>query len=228
MGIYHDRLGRRRSPITLPGYRRGAVNVDKGRKRPAEVLTPDEIKRLLAVTSRRGIGGIRERALIVVLWRCGLRISEALDLKPRDLDLLGGFIRIEHGKGDKRGIVAIDPSAVEVLRKWLDVREGIENLPDDAPVFCTYSQPAPGGRLGAPQVRERLKLLGKRAGIAKRVHPHGFRHTMATELAREGVAMRTIQAQLRHENLLTTERYIAKLMPGEGLSSLHDRKPVEL
>jgi len=153
-----------------------------------------------------------------------LRIREALDLKLEDLDLEGGFLRVMHGKGDRFRIVGIDPSAVTVIREWLGRRATIPNLPArTAPVFCTIMQPAPGGHLGQPAVRDKLKVLAQRAGIEKRVHPHGFRHTHATELALENMPLYVIKEQLGHQYISTTERYIARLAPVHRLKYVHER-----
>lgn len=223
-----------RSPITMPGYRRGVPAPDKGRRRPAEPLTYDEVLAILRATNLSTLGGCRDRALIVLLWRTGLRINEALDLEPRDLELeipdpeLPGLVRVRHGKGDQARVVGIDSHAIPHVRAWLDRRAAIPNLPDGAPVFCSFSQPFPGGRLGAPQVRSRLKVLASRAGVQKRVHPHGFRHTHATELYREGKPLAVVKEQLGHKHYSTTERYIAKLIPAEMLKRMKDRPVIEV
>jgi integrase/recombinase XerD len=207
----------------MPGYRKGVPAVDKGRRRPPEPLTRDEVLAILRATDPSLLGGCRDRALIVLLWRTGLRIKEALDLEPWDLDLAAGFLRVRHGKGDKDRVVAIDPAAVPHITAWLDRRAAIPHLPPRAPVFCTFTQPFPGEPIGAPQVRGRLKLLAERAGVEKRVHPHGFRHTHATELAMEGIPLNVIKDQLGHDSLAVTERYIARLAPTERLKKMHDR-----
>lgn len=218
-----NRLGRRPSPITLPGYRKGQAPASKGLRMEPEPLTHDEVLRLLRQTSRRGVAGFRDRALYVVLWRTGLRISEALDLEVRDLDIERGFLRVRHGKGDRARVVAIDPAAVPVIQEWLELRAKIPNLPKSATVFCTISQPAPGGHLWATNVRDKMKLLGARAGIEKRIHPHGLRHTHALELELEGRPLRVIKEQLGHQHFATTERYLRRIAPGEAIKQLHDR-----
>ena len=219
-----DRIGRRRSPVTLPGYGKGRVNRDRGQRRSPQPLSQEEIVAILRQLNPKTLGGCRDRALIVMLWRTGLRIREALDLKPEDLDLDGGFLRVMHGKGDRFRIVGIDPSALAVIREWLKLRSRIPNLPArTAPVFCTIMQPCPGGHLGQPAVRSKLKLLAERAGVEKRVHPHGFRHTHATELALENMPLYVIKEQLGHEYISTTERYIARLAPVHRLKYVHER-----
>src|SRR3954465_13694111 len=91
----------RRSPVTYPDYRRGKPPANKGKKYPPEPLTDEEVFALLDACSPRSATGLRHRALIVVLWRAGLRISEALALYPKDVDVAGRTIRVLHGKGDQ-------------------------------------------------------------------------------------------------------------------------------
>ncbi len=224
----------RRSPVTLPGYRLGMRPANYGQHYPAEVLTRDEVSRLLAACSRRGHAGLRNQALIVVLWRSGLRIAEALvALRPKDINLEAGTITVLHGKGDRARTVGIDPQAGAVLERWLTRRREIVvidraagrhvRLPPTAPVFCTISAPRPGRPMHSAYVREAFKALGIKADIEKRVHPHGLRHTHASELAREGVPVHEIRKQLGHASPATTERYIDHLAPLEVIHAMQAR-----
>jgi site-specific recombinase XerD len=215
--------GRRRSVITLPEYRLGMRPANYGQKYPAEVLTREEMSRLIAACSRRGSAGLRNRALIVVMWRAGLRIAEALALRTKDVNLDHGTITVLHGKGDRARTVGIDPQAAAVIQAWIERRRTLR-LPALAPLFCTITRPTPGKHLGAAYVREALKDLARKAGIEKRVHPHGLRHTHAAELAREGVPVHVIRKQLGHASLATTERYIDHLTPLEVIRAMQDRQ----
>jgi integrase len=214
--------GRRRSVVTLPGYRLGMKPANYGQKYPAEILTREEVEQLLAACSRRGPTGLRDRALIVVMWRSGLRVSEALDLRPKDVNLDYGTISILHGKGDRARTVGVDPQAAAVIDAWAQRRRklGVGPL---SPLLCTISGDGRGKRLKASCVRESLKRLAKKAEIEKRVHPHGLRHTHAAELAREGVPVHIIRKQLGHASLATTERYIDHLTPLEVINAMQRR-----
>ncbi len=170
-----------------------------GKTYPAEILTPDEAKALLRSTSNRAPTGIRNRALIVALYRGGLRIGEALALKRKDIDPDQGTITVLHGKQDRRRVVGIDPEAIAVVMRWLDTRHSLD-IGGRSPVFCTLK----GRPLKPSYVRTALARLAARAGIEKRVHPHGLRHTMAYELMMEGYPMPLIQKQLGHASLATT------------------------
>jgi len=215
--------GRRRSAITLPGYRLGMKPANAGQKYPAEVLSRDEVAQLLAACSRRGPTGLRNRALIVVMWRAGLRLGEALALRVKDVDLDAGTIAVLHGKGDKRRIVGLDPQAGAVVEAWADRRREL-GIGATAPLFCTISGDTRGGPLSGAYVREALKLLARKAGIEKRVHPHGLRHTHASELAREGVPVHVIRRQLGHYSLETTARYIDHLTPMDVIEAMQERE----
>lgn len=213
---------RRRSYITIPGYRAGMKPANAGKTYPAEVLSRAEIERLLAACSRRSATGQRMRALLVLLYRTGLRIAEALDLEVKDLDLEHGTVTVLRGKGKKRRTIGIDAQAQAVLEQWLDrrrelgLRGGI--------VFCVLSRgPSFGARQHSSVTREALKDLAWKAGIEKRVHPHGFRHTFAAELARENMPLNLIQRQLGHNDLGVTARYIDHLNPEEVIRAIHDR-----
>src|SRR3954468_11380735 len=103
-----DAAGRRRSPATLPGYHSGRAPRNKGRRYPAD---PPAVEEIVAVMRRAGdsLHGLRTRALVVLLWRAGLRISEALALAESDLDRSRGAVLVRHGKGGKRREVGMDP-----------------------------------------------------------------------------------------------------------------------
>lgn len=207
-----DRRGWNRSPVTLAEYRRGRAPANKGRKFPAEPLKPREVMALMEACSR-GYAGTRDRALIAVLWRSGLRISEALALYPKDVDLEEGELHVLHGKGDKDRTACIDPMGCAMLEKWM-VRRRELGLTGRQPVFCVISRPSIGEPMHSAYVRNKLKGLAKLAGIEKRVHPHGLRHTHAAELADEAIDLRVIQEQLGHTELATTARYVNHLSPG--------------
>lgn len=178
---------------------------------PAEPLTRAEMLALWEACSGRGIGVMRDRALIAVLWRGGLRIGEALALRPHDIDLHSGRLHVLHGKGDRQRIVGLDDTTCQIVAAWLLARQERLGIGLDKPVFCTFQRPEPGRRLLASTWRDRLRILARRAGIHRRVHPHALRHTHAFELMLEGVPLKIIQKQLGHAHLATTDQYIDHL-----------------
>ncbi len=119
-----DVAGRRRSPATLPGYHAGRPPRNKGLHYPAD---PPRVEEIVAVMRHAGPGihGDRLRGLIVVLWRSGLRIGEALDLAESDLDERRGALLVRHGKGGKRREVGMDDWGWEQLRPWAAARTGL-------------------------------------------------------------------------------------------------------
>jgi site-specific recombinase XerD len=156
--------------------------------------------------------------LIVLLYRGGLRISEALALKPSDLDPVAGTVRILRGKGSKARTVGLDPNAFVFIERWMDVRR--QRIKGHAALFCTLK----GEPLETAYVRGLFKRLGKKAGIDKRVHAHGLRHTHAAQLASEGVPMNLIQKQLGHTSLATTNRYLEHIAPADLINAMRRRE----
>lgn len=194
----------------------GASN--KGLKFVAEVYTAAEIESVLKVISRRAPTGIRNRALIVVGYRCGLRVAEALALHPKDVDLEQGYVHVRRGKGDKARKVGIDAQAGAIVQLWLDRRAKL-GIKRNAPLFCTLA----GKPLEQAYVRALLPRLGQKAVIEKRLHFHGLRHTYAWELSQEGVPVRVIQGLLGHSHLQTTAVYLAHLAPHHLIEVAHKR-----
>jgi site-specific recombinase XerD len=208
-----------RSPITAPGYHAGREAPNKGRSYPPEVLTEDEVKDLIRACSNRAPTGIRNRALIVVLYRSGLRLSEALALKPKDINPNTGAITVLHGKGDRKRVVGLDQGSMAIVMRWVDERSNL-GINGRSPLFCTLD----GKPLHASYVRTLLHRLGERTGIEKRVHPHALRHSMAFDLMWEGVPVPLIQAQLGHASLATTQRYLDHLAPKDLADAIQRRE----
>lgn len=206
----------RRAEYCGPGVSTGKA--EKGTHRfPPEVLSAAEVRALLAACDGTTFTGMRNRALLVTLWRAGLRCSEALDLRPVDVNFGAGTIRILHGKGDRARTVGVDGQALDEVRAWLGVRQaaGVESRW----LFCTRH----GDRLIARYVRAMVARTAARAGIEHRVHPHALRHSMAVELVREGTPVPFIQRQLGHSNLAVTSTYLANLHPAEVVDWMRAR-----
>jgi len=207
-----------RTAGAFPGAGRGKEPSQKGLTLPAEILTPEEVLAILD-ECRDTTTGIRDRALITVMYRSGLRVSEALSLAPKDVDLGIGAIAVLHGKGDRRRTVGIDPGATPVIERWIEVRRERLAPPRGVPLFCSQKC----RRMSKSMVREMLLRNATRAGIEKRVHPHGLRHTMAYELLMEGVPIPVIQRQLGHASLQTTDTYLSHIAPKQVLEFITAR-----
>ena len=186
------------------------------RQKPIEPLTPAEVEALIQAASRRAPTGLRNRALIAVLYFAGLRISEALALAPRDLDLEAGSINVRRGKGGRQRTVGLNGAAQAHLDRWLDRRRdlGITR----GPIFCTLA----GGKLSDRYVRQALSRYAAKAGISKRCHPHGLRHSHAAYLAMQGIPAHVIQRQLGHSSLATTGVYLDSIAPAEVIEAVRD------
>jgi len=193
----------RRSPATMPGYHRGRPPRNKGERYPADPSTVEEIVAVMRVVGDRA-DGHRLRALIVLLWCAGLRISEALALQESDLDRSRGAVLVRRGKGGKRREVGMDRWAWEQLDPWLEIRR---QLPIGA-LMCVIHGPTAGRRWEASAARKRLHHAAAAAGVRRRFAPHQLRHAHAVEMAHEGVPLVVIQRQLGHANLGITSVYL--------------------
>lgn len=188
------------------------------RKFPPEVLTDAEVRLLLDACGRYGWTALRHRALIGLIYRSGLRIGEAIGVCPKDINFAEGSIRVLRAKYGHVRTVGIDPGATDLVQDWLAARASI-GAGDADPLFCTAS----GKSLSTAFVRRLMPALAKKAGIAKRVHAHGFRHTHAAQLRAEGVDIAVISRQLGHANLLTTIRYLDHLAPEAVVRAIRAR-----
>lgn len=214
-----DSAGRRRSPATLPGFHAGRPPRNKGMRYPADPPTVEEI---IAVMRHAGDSrhGWRLRALIVVLWRGGLRIQEALALAEPDLDPRRGSLLVRNAKGGRRREIGMDAWGREQLHPWLVARR---ELPV-GPLFCVIDGPTCGRPWSSAAVRVELRRLATQAGVRCRFAPHQLRHAHALELAREGVPLNIIQRQLGHANLGTTSIYLQGIDTEEIIAAVHTRR----
>jgi len=167
-----------------------------------EVLTQEEQEVLLRQPNPRYPTGERNRLLLRVMLDTGLRLSEAINLRWQDLDLLTGRLHVKQGKGAKDRVLWVGDELLEFLRRW---RERQAKVVGWAPehVFTTLD----GKPLQPRYVQYMVKRYAQRAGITKNVHPHTLRHTFATDLLRETRNIRLVQKALGHANLATTQIY---------------------
>ena len=214
-----DSAGRRRSPATMPGYHAGRPPRNKGMHYPADPPTVEEIVAVMrrAPDDRHGR---RLRAMIVVLWRGGLRVQEALALSEHDLDVRRGSVLVRRGKGGRRREVGMDAWGWEHLSPWLTDRV---ELPVGA-LFCVIDGPTRGRAWSSAAVRVEFRRTAALAGVRRRFAPHQLRHAHAVELAREGVALNIIQRQLGHANLGTTSIYLQGIDTEEIIAAVHARR----
>lgn len=191
----------------------------KGQRFPVEVLTSEEVRSLMNAASRSGACGKRDRALIAMLYRGGLRIAEALALYPKDLTPATGEVHILNGKGGKARTVAIDPEAVSLVELWIAERAK-RGLNGRHPLFCTLE----GGAMSDVQVRQHIKALASKAGIEKRVHAHALRHSRAVDLVAAGASVPIISRALGHSSIATTNTYLNHVAPADVLEAMRGGK----
>ena len=168
-----------------------------------DVLTVDEINRIISCIDLSKPEGQRNKAIIEVLYGSGLRVSELINLQISNLYLEDGYMLVE-GKGSRQRLVPLSPESIRQLKLWnidrnsLIIKKGHEDF-----VFLNRR----GGQLTRAMIFTIVKELAERAGIEKKVSPHTFRHSFATHLLENGANLRAIQQLLGHESITTTELY---------------------
>ena len=172
-----------------------------GRYLPA-VLSEEEVGAILESVDTRTWNGLRDRAILEVLYGCGLRVSEAVDLHISDLFLEEGFVRII-GKGNKQRIVPLGEPASDAIKNYLAARiEPADTASEDILFLNRF-----GKSLSRISMFNMIKAQALAAGVRKEISPHTFRHSFATHLIEHGADLRAVQEMLGHESILTTEIY---------------------
>lgn len=194
-------------------------------KRPGENYSKDEVNMILKHISKRCPTGIRNRAIVGLLFGSGIRCQELLDLYPGDIDITSGRITIKNGKGSKFRVVGMPEQISASIQLWLNQRKVLRHN-GNKPLFCTLK----GGQMQSSYIRSFFGRLGKRIEAKTenklRIHSHGFRHSMASSLLKEGFNIVEIQQQLGHSNLGTTARYLQKIAPETLINSMYARQGV--
>ena len=179
-------------------------NVDApkiGRHIP-DVLSEEEVSRLLDIVDTSTWFGLRDRAILEVMYGCGLRVSEAVNLKISGLFLDEGFIRII-GKGNKERLIPIGDMAIEALLTYMEARIlPADRASEDIVFLNRYGRP-----LSRVSMFKTIRSLAQLAGIQREISPHIFRHSFATHLIEHGADLRVVQEMLGHEDISTTEIY---------------------
>lgn len=176
------------------------IEMPKFSRRLPDVLSTAEIDRILAAIDRTTPKGVRDDAMLELLYSCGLRVSELISLRLCDLFFGEGYIRVI-GKGDKQRLVPISAAARDRIQLYLEKRRSART--GEEVVFLNNR----GKQLTRVMIFTILKEAARRAGITKRISPHTFRHSFATHLLEGGASIRQVQEMLGHENILTTEIY---------------------
>jgi integrase/recombinase XerD len=182
------------------------ISSPKLRRKLPHTLTLSQFEKLLAATPENTPQGIRDRAILELLFSSGLRVSELCGLKLTDFDDNFEFVRVM-GKGSKERVVPVGKKAAAALRRYIEVaREKLVTPKTDSSLFLSRR----GVPLSRLMIWLTLKNTATRAGISPTlVKPHGLRHTFATELLKGGADLRLIQGLLGHSSIATTQIYTA-------------------
>jgi len=167
-----------------------------------EVLSVEEVESIMESVDLSTWAGLRDRAILEVLYGCGLRVSEVVGLKISDIFLKDGFVRVI-GKGDKQRVVPLGELAADAIVAYIDARIDASDDANEAILFLNKS----GKPLSRISVFTMVKKQAMLAGIRKEISPHTFRHSFATHLIENGADLRVVQEMLGHESILTTEIY---------------------
>jgi integrase/recombinase XerD len=218
----------------------GSLDLPRQSRRLPDTLGVDEVGALLAAPDELDPSGVRDRALLELLYAAGLRVSEAVNLDLDDLSLEGGFVRVI-GKGDRERVVPVGDVAATALRRylaevrpvWAEVRRaasdadgarrrGASNNETEAPeggepLFLSTR----GMRLGRMAAWRAIQTASLRAGLSQHVSPHTLRHSFATHLLEGGADLRVVQELLGHASVTTTQLYTH--LTGERIRQVYAR-----
>ena len=162
------------------------------------VLEPEEVQNLLKQPSKRYPTGLRNKVIISLMLHCDLRLSEVINLKPGNLNLTKGKLRVEGGKGEKDRDLAILDYLTDLLDTWRSIG------PKSNYFFSTLK----GRKLSDRYIQQMVKRYAQKAGIEKKISPHTLRHTYATEYYKQTKDIETLRRILGHSDISTTTIYI--------------------
>ncbi len=190
-------LGKRKIPSLSPE----TIELPKIARRDIEVLDYKELERILKAPEGNDLRALRDRAILETLFSTGLRLAEICAL-PRSLDYTRGEISVR-GKGEKVRVVFFSESTKKAIKEYLDKRGDVEQM-----LFVSMNKQGKVVGKITPRAVERLvERAARKAGIMKKIHPHQFRHSFATDLLVNGADLRSVQALLGHANVSTTQIY---------------------
>lgn len=198
------------------------IDLPKAESRSMKFLNIDQIERLLSQPSLSTPQGLRDKAMLEVLFSTGLRVSELVSLNRDQVDITRGEFGVI-GKGRRPRVVFLSPRAGKWLQQWLDSRE--DNW---RPVFVRFSQAKPDlladgedMRLTTRSVQRFVDGYCRRAKLPVKITPHGIRHSFATDLLFNGAGLRDVQEMLGHKNIATTQIYTHVTQP--QLRKIHEK-----
>ena len=168
------------------------------RKKLPTILEPEEAQNLLRQPNKRYPTGLRNKAMMSLMLNCGLRISEVVNLRPGNINLTKGKLRVECGKGSKDRDLAIPEYLTDLFDSWRKKR------PESSFFFSTLK----GKKLSIRYLQQMVKRYAAKAGLSKRISPHTLRHTYATQYYKQTKDIETLRRILGHSDISTTTIYI--------------------
>jgi len=192
-------------------------------KKLPKILSREDVKKILAVPNVKTVTGLRNRVILQILYRAGLRVEEVCNLSFADINLKDGYIYIQQGKGKKDRYIPIDPETIDWLSKWESKR-----LPGDF-LFSSHR----GQKMDQSQIRKFVYLYSEKAGVflqdgreKAKVHPHTFRACYATERLEEGLTIQDVRELMGHSSIQTTSIYTA-IRPVQLREKIRSIPPIE-
>jgi len=168
------------------------------RKKLPIILEPEEAQNLLKQPNKRYPTGLRNKAMMSLMLHCGLRLSEVTNLRPGNINLTKGKLRVESGKGNKDRDLAIPDYLIDLFERWRKLR------PQGDYFFSTLK----GKKISDRYVQNMVKRYSQKAGISKNISPHTLRHTYATQYYKQTKDIETLRRILGHSDISTTTIYI--------------------
>lgn len=187
----------RRDVKSLPAEK---IELAKTESREIEIISDEELERLfLSAPEDNSLKSVRDKAILETLFSTGLRVSELCRLNRENIDFKKGEFSVR-GKGDKIRLVFLSETAKQAIKKYLDKRADIEEA-----LFVNLNKNP--SRLTSRSIERIIKMRAAKAGISKKLTPHGLRHLFATDLLRGGADLRSVQTMLGHSSISTTQIY---------------------
>jgi integrase/recombinase XerC len=176
------------------------VRAPKAQKKLPDTLNVDEIEQLLAGISEDSLG-VRDKAIIELIYSAGMRLSELISVDVIDVDRGTDMLSVT-GKGNKQRLVPVGRKAKSAIKAWLSVRPGLTNS-DEPGLFVSQR----GTRISARTIQVRLNYWARHSGLNRRLHPHMLRHSFASHILESSGDLRAVQELLGHANISTTQIY---------------------
>ncbi len=191
------------------------LNAPKVWRTLPDVLSRRDVEELLAAPGDRTVMGLRDGAILEMMYACGARAQETVDSKPEDVNLEYGYVRLR-GKGSKERIVPLGRVACDRLRRYLgEARPKLARPSSPNALFLSRT----GRKLNRERIWQVIRRTALKAGLRKSVHPHMLRHSFATHLLEGGADLRLVQEMLGHANIATTQIYTH--VDAERLKTIH-------